>query len=228
MKQLAESAGLFEAMITPDTRFVRDRIERNKSRILNIGAKASDSDDRRSSDAIGKILTDLFKDEKIVFKFKRGISKYGIVGGYTRDKIIEVFYNQELAWELMDDEFWSEFLAIVEGTIHHELIHRAQIAKARVKHPGIARKKIGFGKQLDSWKDYYGNPHEIMAYASSVYYEMLENGLSHETMNRMIRSGNLSSVSDVWEAYADLFSNNDPVMKKLLRYLADIVNERVT
>ena len=222
MINLLNESQLIEAMVRIDTSFVRDRINKLKNQIIKIGEPARE-DDRGRSIKIADILNKTFKDEKIVFKYESGGSKYGIVGGFAKEDHIEVYFNSSLAYELSDDEFWNEFLAIVEGTIHHEMVHRGQIVRANIKHPGISRKKIGFDKDLDTWEQYYGSPHEIMAYATSVYYEMIEFGMSHEVMRKTIRSGNLAGVSDVYKEYESMFPRGHKVLNRLLKHVGDIV-----
>ena len=225
MRELINESLLFEAMIKVDTRWIADRLEKVKSRLITISNK-TDQKDNVYAKEMGKILTDQFKDEKIEFKYEPGPSRFGIVGGYTRDEMIDVYYNDDLYVELFEGEQWQDVKDTIVGTLHHELVHRQQIARAKIKSPGITRAKIGFGKELEKWEDYYGSPHEVMAYATSVYWEMIFAGLSHETMKNLLRQNDqqLARTSEVYSEYQELFGNNHPTMKKLLRYVADMIN----
>jgi len=225
MKKLINESLLFEAMIKVDTRWIADRLEKVKSRLIAIANKTGQKDIVYAKE-MGKILTDIFKDEKIIFKHEAGPNRYGIVGGFTFDDKIEVYYHDDLYVEMFEGEYWQDIKDTIVGTLHHELVHRQQIARAKINKPGISRAKIGFGIELEKWEDYYGSAHEIMAYATSVYWEMVFAGLSHESMSNVIRQndGQLGRISDVYNEYETLFSNNHPVMKKLLRYVADMIN----
>jgi len=227
MKKLINESLIFEAMIQVDTRWITDRLERVKSQLINIANK-SGQEDKVYADEMGKILTAQFKDEKIVFKHERGPSRFGIVGGFTHDEKIDVYYNEDLYVEMFEGEYWNDIRDTIVGTLHHELVHRQQIARGKIKTPGISRAKLGFGKEVEKWEDYYGSPHEIMAYATSVYWEMIFAGLSHETMRNIVRQndGQLERTSEVFHEYTELFDRNHPVMKKLLRYVADMINRQ--
>ena len=228
MRELIGESLIFEAMIQVDTRWIADKLETVKSKLIAIASKTGrqGQSDKVFANEMGKVLTDLFKEEKIVFKYQAGPNRFGIVGGYTLDDKIEIYYHEDFYVEMFEGDYWNDIRDTIVGTLHHELVHRQQIARGKIKTPGISRAKLGFGKELEKWEDYYGSVHEVMAYATSVYWEMIFAGLSHDSMKNIIRQndGQLARISDVYNEYEELFDRNHPVIKKLLRYVADLVS----
>jgi hypothetical protein len=148
-----------------------------------------------------------------------------VVIGFSND-----FYQQ---FEDMTPQEWANFTNVVASLVVHELTHRGQINAIRRDNPNEYDAQNAMRSMeadpSSQWK-YYSNPHEIAAFARTIVQELRAVNYDDQAILTLLRDANKmkdsAADSDQLWIYMDLFGQDDPVFKQLLREIFKVVQSK--
>lgn len=116
--------------------------------------------------------------------------------------------------------YYSEFVDLCSALIGHELTHREQAIKAT--------KNLEDAPNPDDIKKYLKDHRELESYAVQAALELLSHFDKKEILSKLTSSkelDNLSSWSEAMKWYTHTFETTDPVFKKFLKKIVEILTE---
>lgn len=109
----------------------------------------------------------------------------------------------------------------------HELVHIGQYAKVKQNQPKEFHDILlrSASKNINNEKEYFSHPREIMAFAATIYQELLKSGLNKEEIKKLFNYGEygnnsifmITQNSKTAKEYFELFKKDDKVLKKLFK-----------
>lgn len=114
-------------------------------------------------------------------------------------------------------ELYEAFTKFLEQAFYHEYIHTVQHRKMFDRMKTVKGNKEN--KRPDSDKEYYGNKHEMMAYANTVVSGMVMhyNATKQQIMD-FLRHPTYGE-SPVVDVYFDTFPDDPAILKKFIKYV---------
>jgi hypothetical protein len=178
-------------------------------------------------------LNSYFIDEKIIFissktkmKFDSGLTS----AGYNpKTNELYLFYNSDIsnAFKMENKEQdiydYKWFLEDLEGFIGHEIIHRMQYFKDKIKDVGVMSK--------ENRKKYLAKPKEIMAYAWQIVQTFKLNGKDDDFIKfvlgskRDLENVKIINFIPMLAEYYNTFDKDSNTMKLLYKYIYQYVDK---
>lgn len=171
-------------------------------------------------------LVDLFNKEfqsnKIKFLyepfyFDLGFGEYGINIGLSNKRNGDIFVKVNLKFAESFSDNFNHFLKSLLHIIGHELVHRGQTLFATQEY--LLKLK---SKANEDESDYFSDKQEIMSYAWQIIEELrfVIPAKDNKELKEHFKNFNfIRSKSIIFDKYMSLFSENDYVIKRLVKYI---------
>ena len=166
-----------------------------------------------------------FKQSEDDYYSSDNLKEVGITSAHiSTDGIIYIDVVFEDFWKTFDsnevlydiDTSWNTFISVLDKFISHEMIHRVQLKKMKVKQTS----RNG-GSQDRDQTSYFSNPQEMMAWAHDCIKEYILAGYSRETITKILLDPYNSSYrteSDSMYRYTEYFESRSKEIKQFLKY----------
>lgn len=139
-----------------------------------------------------------------------------------------IIYHKHLDNKLFESTLLYHLLLKELGIVLvHEFVHVGQYAKVKQNQPNEFHDILlrSASKNIYNEKEYLSHPREIMAFAATIYQELLKSGLNKEEIKKLFNYGEYGNNSifmiiqnsKTAKEYFNLFKKDDKVLKKLFK-----------
>lgn len=231
-----------EAAIQSNTGWVKSRLAKLEKSIRavvkNMGAPNAKGITAGNKKIVG-LLTKAFIDDGVFIGYNHNDmsgnedeDEVGLNGGFTamgeKAPIMVIYLNKNLWQAVSTPNNWRYFVNRFADIIGHEQVHRAQYARAKSdgRHMQLVKhfQSPNPGKTPeDKIMAYMSDKHEIMAWATTAFLELIGRGYTNEEILTVIKNPfkHLRALerSNSMMTYMDNFDKNSPVLKRFFKVM---------